>query len=151
MTASARQTVTDYSENLAGRVSCPSSYMHTALAPLIRPIAEPLNSDLTGITVEVFKPQSWRVPKVNRAFFISPTWSICGTLASKAVTTQFAPNEGVTTKTVRQCVGRDFEKSPTRCQKRSICPMSLKRDAFLTHNFPPNGRYSSCLPFLLSL
>jgi hypothetical protein len=151
MAGSARKIVTDCSGDFVSCAWFPRSFVHTSFVPPIRQITEPLNSHLSGVTAEVLKPQSWRVPQANWAFLISPTWSVCASLASKAVTTESAPNAGVTAKMVRQCVHRDSEESPTRCQTRSICPIFLKNDAFLTHNFPPNGRYSSYLPFLYSV
>ena len=148
MAGSARQTVTDCSEDLIGRAWFRRSYTHISFVPPIRPITVPLNSHLSSVTAEVLKAQSWRVPKANWVFFVSPTGCVRASLVSKAVAAEFVPNEGVTAKMVRQCVHRDFEKSPTRYQTRSICPTSLIKDTLLTHNFPPNGRYSSCLPFL---
>ena len=151
MAGSARTIVTDCRRGSVRSVWFPRSFVRTSLVTPSRQITEPLNSHLRSITAEVLKPQSWRVSKANWAYSIRLTWSICASLPSKAVTTEFAPNEGVTAKMVRQCVHRDFEKSPTHCQTRSICPDSLITDTLLTHNFPPNGRYSSCLPFILSV
>lgn len=148
MAGSARQAVTDCRGDFFSCAWFPHSDTHPSFVPLIRRITGPLNSHLSGITAEVLKPESWRVPKANWAFFIGPTGSICVSLVSKAVTAEFALNEGATAKMVRQCVHRDSKKSRTRCETRSICPTFLKKDTFLTHNSPPNGRYSSYLPFL---
>ena len=151
MAGSSRQIVRDYTGDSVSRAGFPRLHTHTSFIPPIRSITGPLDSYLGGVTAEVLKGESWRVPKANWAFFISPKGSICASLVSKAVTTKFAPNRGVTVKMVRQCVHGDFERSHARCRTRSICPTSLIEDTFLTHNFPPNGRYSPCLPFLFSV
>jgi hypothetical protein len=151
MAGSARRIATDCSRDFFSSVWFPRSFLHTSVVPSIRPISKPLNPHLSGVIAEALRPQSQRVSKAGWAYSIRLTWSICASLASKAVTTQFSPYEGVTAKMVRQCVHRDSEKSPTCCQTRSVCPTSLITDTFLTHNSPPNGRHSSCLPFLLSV
>jgi hypothetical protein len=151
MAGSSRQIVRDYTGDSVSRAGFPRLHTHTSFIPPIRSITGPLDSYLGGVTAEVLRPQSRRVPKANWAFFISPTGSICTSLVSKAVTTEFVPNRGVTAKIVRQCVHGYFERSHGRGRTRSICPTSSIEDNFLTHNFPPNGRYSPCLPFLFSL
>ena len=151
MAGSARKIVTDCRRDFVSSVWFPRSFVHTSVITPIRQITKSLNSHLRGTTEEAIKPRSWRISKANWAHSIRLTGSIRASLFSKAVTVEFGPYEGVTAKIVRQCVHRDFEKSPTCCQTRSICPTSLITDTLLTHNFPPNGRYSSCLPFIFSV